>query len=266
MSQTQERFLAFIRQQIDQNNGQDWHRPCAVMVHPASTVGAAVYERIKGHPLPDVSAELGNDYAAGVFLPSEQLAPILTELAGPGGAFVARQLLEESAPVHYWLIVLFPEEIDFAGFTAEGLKVFSASQSYAEVGRGRQTLGEMVNDEGPSRLCLETDDGEQVAVYGRTGIDAALAGNLVATVRSGSLTAEYQGKLATVPCDDEMLTTLLSQAYSGENGPHQIAEAVTALKKLPGAKHTRLLRLLRNRPALQQLWARVREELTGEAA
>jgi hypothetical protein len=97
-------------------------------------------------------------------------------------------------------------------------------------------------------------------------MDAALAGTLVAVVRTGKLTVPDGGRGVTIDVTDDLLADLLVQVYQGDGGPHRVAEAVTALRRLPGGHDRRLLRVLQDRPELRGLRASVRYELTGRSA
>jgi hypothetical protein len=181
-------------------------------------------------------------------LPAPELAELLNECGGPGGGFVAKLLLDP-VPFDGWLIQLHADVMTCAAFF-QGKPALMGAQPYDDEGRG-QTLSQLVNDEGPSHFRYIGQGGAIAEVYGRTGRDVAQALLLVARVEDGNL----QG--------DALAEVLLGYVHGA--GPAQVAEAIRALRKLPGGRAKPLLRLLRNRPDLVGLNLAVRAELDGTA-
>jgi hypothetical protein len=250
---------------IKQGIASGWQRPVVLALSLGSAHAHAVHEALLGKPMPELPADADPDDELGVqlFVRCERVAEVVREHCGPGGTFVARHLMDEVSSVDGWFLALRRDGMCYCGF-AHGGVMCKGYHGYETVGRHEQTLGEELQDDGPSRLNIETDEGNQVMIFGRTGLDAAVAGALVSALLSGNLTGKYQGRMRTVRCTDDMLVDFLSRAYSDDSGPHQIAEAIRALKKLPGEKEKRLVRLLRNRPGLAELNQKVKFELSGE--
>jgi hypothetical protein len=258
-------FHSWIVQQIAEKRASGWERPVILCLHPDLERAQAVHRALTGEPLElPANTPTDNEYFRPVVAPLDAACAALREHCGPGGDFVARQFADPLAPADGWLASLFPDEIAYVCFCG-GEKVFTDQQPYACVGRRKQTLGETLEDDGPSRMGLVTSTGEQVVIFGRSGMDAALAGVLVATVNSRRITVEREGRTVSVPCTEDGLARMLAKVYADGDGPHQVAEAIAALKKLPGNKEAWLLRVLRNRPGLEELNRRVRFEMTGEA-
>jgi hypothetical protein len=256
----------FILSTIAEARRKGWPSPVVLGMSVASAHARAVFEALKGEAMPSPPDGVSPEDDPGVCfcVCGECCRTLLTAHCGPGGAHVARQMAEDLGAIEGWFIALRSDHIALAGF-AHGKKMLGAIQDYDSVRRGDQTLEELVNDEGPTHLTASSDDGDDVVIYGRTGADVALASGLVSIVLDREVSAPHQGKLVTVPVNDDMLADLLRRCYGKDDGPHQVAEAITALKKAPGNKHRWLLKVLWGRPELRDLARLVQTELTGRS-
>jgi hypothetical protein len=97
----------------------------------------------------------GNTRAAGTRATSNPRR----QHAGPGGAFVARVLLDGALPIDSFFVVLRREVIGHAGFL-NGQVVLHGCRSCEGTVRGEQTSREVFLDAGPTRLPL-TEDGRR---------------------------------------------------------------------------------------------------------
>lgn len=216
-------------------------RPVVLQMLAEEGPAAAVLEAIRA-TLPDSK---GPFFA----LPAADVAELLTECCGPGGAFLARLLIDQAAALDGWLLQLDREVLTFTGF-AEGKPALFGSRRYDDERRG-QGLSDLLRDPGPSCVPFVDEAGAVAQVFGRSGLDLCRAAMLAAQVESGRLRGDGLAK--------ELL------GYLKGDGPAQVAEAVRALKKLPGGKEKPLVRMLRNRPELAGLNLAVRAELDGVA-
>jgi predicted DNA-binding transcriptional regulator AlpA len=228
----------------------------------AAGVGEAISRAYFGEVrLPEGDAETGR-LPVAVF-GAATAARVLRECALGAGEVAARTIEQDNPPVDVWVMMCDHDGVTMRGFGPDDALLIHTSLGY-RAGKA-QTVLETLQDEGPSRFGLMTEHGG-VHVYARSGADAAIAAALVGIVLTGQATVPYQGREVTVPVGDDALSDLLFRVYGGADGPHQVAEAVRALRRLPGDRDHRLMRVLRNRPRLAELYRRVREELTGEAA
>jgi hypothetical protein len=253
-----------IDEAIQEGIAKGWNRPVVLLLNPQLKRSRRVYEEVMAEPMPEAAAGELAAKVVPLMVPVEKACALLRQHCGVGGEPVARQLQEEDIPVTGWAVALQANEMTFAGFDL-GVRTVGGRHDYDRVSPRFRTSGEQVNCQGPARLCMRTDDGSCVTIYGRSGSDAAVSGILVGAVASGKFPVEVDGRMVELPATEDLLTDLLLKVFAEGSGPHQVAEALRALRQLPGGQDKRLLRLLRNRPGLSDLYGKVRVELTGEA-
>ncbi len=241
---------------IEQARNDGWDRPVAVSLPADSPHARAVYEAVLGRPYP------ADQEGRILTVQAERLAEVLKRHCGPGGAFVARAINDEALGVDAWLLDVGSEVMHFRGYL-DGKEEASGTMRYDSQVRHAQTFGELLADGGPSRAIYLGECGT-VVVFGRTGQAAVRAAALVSIVEKGTRQVrDDAGLWLDLPLDDDGLTAVLLGIFSEGDGPHQVAEAIRALKRLPGGKEKRILRLLANRSGLAELYRKVRFELDG---
>jgi hypothetical protein len=220
----------------------------------------AAYLHLTGEPLTRGLAPQAQWHLAG--FSNERLQGALRAHCGVGGAAVAALLADRTPPrAGCWWVGLTRAGMTWAAYVGGKLSLYGA-QVYDRVARGAQTLAEVLNDSGPARCNVTLADGTVLTLYGRSGPDIARSMDLIAAIDSKRVAVEHRGRLRAVRLDDEGLSGVLRRRYGGACGPHQVAEAVRALKQ--ANKHRWLLGVLWGRPELRELARRVQEELTGE--
>jgi hypothetical protein len=228
----------------------------------------AAYTALTGKPFPSpTEAPAVEEMSVLEVVSIPDACRVLREECDRAGAAMACHLEDGALRPDLWFVFVMAHAIGFTSFH-DGERQ-SRGELRWDAKRYRQPAGRLLQDQGPSHLNLQTAADQQIQVFGPTGLDAAIAGALVAAVESGRMTFPdpETGRKVDLTMTDDALTELLLGAYGGADGPRQIAEALTALKKSGQDKaHKRLSSLLRNRPGLQELYARVRVELSGEAA
>jgi hypothetical protein len=140
-----------IGEQIARARAKGWACPVIFCLPRQSERARAVYEMLEQKPMPAV--EDGVDPCAWAPSALADIGPARQALqahCGPGGAFVGRQLADPHRPADGWLVLLAPDELAYAGFTAGGERTFRGTRRYGEVGRKAQAPGEVLQDEGPA--------------------------------------------------------------------------------------------------------------------
>jgi hypothetical protein len=130
----------------------------------------------------------------------------------------------------------------------------------------RRARRAFLEDTRPHRVRI-TLDGRLVDIYGRTVKAAIGALNLVCGVCGGTVRYSNgnQGDAPQWP-EEGLILTLENICRRGDpDEAHEIAEAIRALRTIPGDPSQRLLDVLQ-RPELTTLNTAVRYELTGEQA
>lgn len=237
-------------------------KPVFLTLSSLSPQARRLYEASTGREMQSAVGPDGEEYGPMCVESIPVVAAKLRAHAGPGGDAVARHLEDESIQslADFWSVVLLRDSICFGAFR-EGKRTLSGQLGYETPARKAMPPGEVLNDEGPSRVGIELEDGKRMLVYGATGIIAAMAATLAAIVYSGKMTLEHEGQIVRIDIGDDALAKLLGNVYS--DNPQSVAEAITALKQTGTGKENRLLRVLRNRPSLHELNKATRRELTG---
>jgi hypothetical protein len=257
--------VSVIVAEIERCLALGWNRPVVLWLRPGLERSRRVYQELLGEPMPETPAGGEPAGKVAVTVPLEVACAVLVKHCGVGAAPVVRQLEEKNIPVAGWAVGLHADGMAFAGFD-RGVWTVGGRHDYDRVSPRFRTFGEELNSEGPSGLPMRTDDGHRVTIYGRSGGAATVSSILVGAVYSGKLPLEVAGRLVDVPLTEDLLSDFLLKVFASGDGPHQVAEAVRALRQLPGGKEERLLRLLRTRPGLSELHRKVRFELTGDAS
>jgi hypothetical protein len=257
-------ITGWIHKTIENALAEGWHRPIVLILRPAVERDRQMWQDLAGEPPPQVPACIDpTEIAMPLVVQLEPVCDCLRKHCAVGGQLAALQLEDPSSPADGWVLMLGDDSIRGAAFQ-DGVRTVTLKERYVHDDDVPQALVGIMHDPGPSRLGLQTAEGDRVHVYGRTGADAAYAAMLVSIVRSGKWTLPVDGRKVELPMNDEAITQLLLRVFSMDDGPHQIAEAIRALRKLPGHKDEHLLELLRNRPELADLHRKVIFELTGE--
>jgi hypothetical protein len=244
-------------------------RPVLFILGQASRPGQAVYSALTGKQMPPAPAGAGGEE----FGPAEvadlgDAARLLRLHADAAGALAADFLEDPAVAADWWLVLLTAHQLGLAGWSGEA-RVAGVWWPYDQVSRSVQAPSKMAEDEGPCMTTLATSGDRLFDVFGRTGLDVAGAGILVALALAFPGFTEipdpengFQPVRARVT--REWVRGFLGNVYKDQ--PHQVAEAVRALKKTEPAKADWLLRVMRNDPGLLELYRDVRRELTGEQA
>jgi hypothetical protein len=252
-----------IEEAIQEGIARGWTRPVVLLLNPQLERSRRVYEEVMAEPMPEAAA---GEHAAKVvplMVPVEKACALLRQHGSVGGKQVALQLLDQGIPITGWAVALLADVMAFAGYDGSEWSV----TGWQEYDRGRpdfRPAGEELDSAGPVRLCLRTEDGHCFEVCGRSGGEAAVSSLVAGAVASGKMPLEVGGRLVEVPWTEDLLSNFLLEAFAEGNGPHQVAEALRALRQLPGGKDKLLLRLLRSRRDLSELYRKVQVELTGE--
>jgi hypothetical protein len=212
-----------------------------------------------------IPLEEGQEVGRLEVVAAAEAVALLGRHAGAGGAAAAEHVADGALHAEWFLVALRREGIFLTAF-ARGEPLLSAELDYERVGRCHQPLGRLAEDPGPGMAKFSFPSGEYT-VFGRTGHDVLGAATLVSLVSARPGTARLPhpetGEYFPVRVTEEKVRGLLLDAYADR--PHQVAEAITALRKVAPAKAAWLQRLMRNSPGLQGLHRAVKEELTGEA-
>jgi hypothetical protein len=242
-------------------------RPVFFSFSPQSSHARAVYTDLTSRPMPSAPAPRAGGVEYGPFetaAPAEA-ARLLRRHADEGGALAADHIENPAFQADCWFVGLLKDAVVLSGW-GFGERIARGQWPYDRVGRSVQAPSNMAEDDGP---CMTTPaSGDRFYdVYGRTGLDVAGAGILVALVADFPGYIEIPDPLNEFPPVRARVTRELVRGYLAKvykDQPHQVAEAVRALKKGEPAKADWLLELLRIEPGLQDLYRAVRFELTGE--
>jgi hypothetical protein len=241
--------------------------PYVLMFFALTSANArAAYLDLTGEELPPPGADDGDDWGPFEVLSREDAARLLRRHASVAGALAADHVEDETLPAEFYSVFLLRDVLRFGAHGRDRARpLIQFTTGYDRVDRSIQSPSRLMEDPGPSVVRLSRADGSVRMVFGRTGADAAMAANLLSVLAHYPGTIEFpdeDGVPVPVPVTPELIQSLLAHVYANE--PHQVAEAVTAIKKTEPAKAEWLMKLMRNKPELIGLYRAVRSELTGE--
>jgi hypothetical protein len=252
----------FLVEQFALAKDQGIQRPTFLLCATACEQAQAIHRVLTGKPLE--LAEATQEWGPLHAVETAEACRLLREHGGASGACVADHLADELVQAEAWVVLLMAAGLRFVAF-AGGKQLTGGEARWDRVSHSMRPISQVRHDDGPSHVRLRLDGGELAQVFGPTGADAVMASALLAIVQSGKLTVDHPltGKPIEIEVDDTRLEDLLAKVYANGNGPRQIAEAIQALKRLPGDPSRRLVRLLRDRPSLHRLHLLVQQELPG---
>jgi hypothetical protein len=261
-------FIRYLNRELDEARARGVKRPVALLLGHLSAPARAVYRGLGGGEMelpPGLPAD--EEFALLEVVPADQAAALLREHAGPGGAAAADHVEDDVLDPEWLAVALRRDHIAVAAYR-RGRPLSRVTLDYDRASRAQQSAGQLLMDEGPSMAVLCDDAGGGCPVFGKTGFDVLAAGALVAVVAAhpGHTELPYStsGARLRVRVTEKVVGDLLWHAY--RDAPHQVAEAVRALRRSDPANGAWLERLLRNSPGLQTLHRAVCAELTGEKA
>jgi hypothetical protein len=260
-------FEAIREHYLARAKSQGIERPVLFIMSHASRPGQAVYSALAGKEIPPAPAGAGGEE----FGPAEvadlgDAARLLRRHADAAGALAADFLEDPALAADWWLVLLTARQLGLAGWDGDA-RVAGVWWPYDQVSRSVQAPTKMAADDGPCMMTLASGGDQFFEVFGRTGLDVAGAGILVA------LASDFPG-FTDIPdplngdrpvrarVTRELVRGFLANVYRDQ--PHQVAEAVRSLQKGEPAKADWLLRVMRNEPGLLELYRAVRFELAGE--
>lgn len=257
-------YGAYIQGAIVRAMTESWVRPTVLLLLPGCPVAEAITRELAGSLTPVNCEDVVT--AQATCLPVERACELLRAHAGNAGAQVARHLADPAAPAQMWVLALCHDELVATAYFL-GKETWFVRHPYGDTPRPPATPSEVRNDQGPTRIEFCTPEGEVGHVYGRTGADTARAYQLLTAIVTDTITGTFEDEVVAIPIkNDDLLARYVLFHFDTPGGAHQVAECVRALKRLPGDRAKQLLRVLRNRPSLSALYARVKQELTGETA
>ncbi len=239
--------------------------PVLLVLSTDSAHAQAVHTALHGRemdPPPDAwRHELG--VVEGVAI--AQAADLLRRHGDAGGAAVAEHLEDDTVAAESWVVILTQQSICAAARRGDR-NLIEVVLDYDRVSRSCRTPGKIIDDPGPSTMNLKGDDGQVFSVFGRSGVDTAMAAALVSLCVAHPGATEFRhpaadGAAVRVYVTPELVKSFLTDVYSDQ--PHQVAEAVRRLRRTDAPKAAWLMRLMRNSPGLVPLYRNVRYELDG---
>jgi hypothetical protein len=241
-------FIRYLNRELDKARARGIRRPVALLLGHLSAPARAVYRGLGGGEMelpPGLPAD--EEFALMEVVPASQAAALLREHAGVGGA-AAADFAEDDALGPEWLAIALRRDHIAVGAYRRGRLLARARLDYDRVSKAQQTPGRLLEDVGPSMVILGDDSGGGCPVFGKTGFDVLAAGALVAVVAARPGYTELPHPTSGAPLrlrvTEEVVRGMLWHAY--RDAPHQVAEAITALRRSDPANAAWLERLLRN--------------------
>jgi hypothetical protein len=259
-------FLKYCRNQAE---ARGIERPVVFAFSPQSSHARAVYTALtQQQQMPSAPTPRAEDEGFG---PVETAAPaeaarLLLRHADAAGALAANYIEDPVLQADWWFVGLLQDALVLTCWSG-GEQIAGGRWAYDQVSRSMQPPTKMAADDGPCMTTLASGGDRLFEVFGRTGLDVAGAGILVA------LASDFPG-FTDIPdplngdrpvrarVTRELVRGFLANVYRDQ--PHQVAEAVRSLQKGEPAKADWLLRVMRNEPGLLELYRAVRFELAGE--
>jgi len=162
---------AMIREKVARARASGVRLPVVLLLSQDSPHARAAYLDLHGEPMqgPAHLEPGGEEYGRLEVVPSMTAAGLLRRNASKGGSCAAAQIEDEALPVDWWLVCMTAEHLSYTAFTEEE-QVFHGIVSYDNPSReAMKSVGERLQEEGPSMMNLGTAGGETVQVFGRDG-------------------------------------------------------------------------------------------------
>jgi hypothetical protein len=237
-------------------------RPIVALLWANNDVGSAISREVFGEELMPTGKSVDDAALPVVVLAASEAASLLRTHAWAAGEFGGRALEQNCPPSDVYLVMCEHEGLVLRGFGPDDELLVHYHLGYHA--QRTQTAQERYDDPGPSHVRLLLEDGSTLLGFGPDGETAFWAAILASGIVDGKLEVGDGSRKATIDLrSDDQLVEVLNGAFG--NAPRIVAEALTALKKAGKERaHKRLSSLLRNRPGLYALCAKVKLELTGE--
>jgi hypothetical protein len=254
-------FKSLVRRRLRSARAENIGRPVIACLWTNSPHAQAIHSERHGRPIePLPDDQSWPAYALDTWTVAEA-ASLLRRKAGIGGAVLAN--LIEDLPQHErsWLLLDVQEpSLRIAAFG--GCKLFENYVLYDEI---FDTVCVRCHKaaKGKGAVRFHLDDGQKVVVCGKTTKAMMATLRLVTVADSQCLPSISRGAMARLPLTEGDLALILSRLYS--NQPHVVAEAILALRKVPGGRDAWLTRVLEHTHALKDLADAVRIEINGES-
>jgi hypothetical protein len=187
----------------------------------------------------------------------------LREHCGIGGVAVSNLLETPSDDPAWWLLFFNDTDINLNGCDDQGRLMLHARAYCKRLPFDLCTPCRRTKH-GKHLLRMPLGNGTSAVVCGRTTKETVNAGVLarLAATRCLPSAPPIRPKTVDLPLRDDDLILIIQTIYG--DAPQVIAEAVMALRKLPGRHDGGLLALLNNRRDLQPLARAVQSVLTGD--
>jgi hypothetical protein len=180
-----------------------------------------------------------------------------------GGAGVANLMEALGQDVRWWLLEFRPGWLVARAHAGRGRRLFEVAVPYGRIldvvcRRCRELV------EGRGLVHCHLPQGQRTVVCGRTTGEALEAINLLWVAATRTLPALANGAAPPLVLRNEDLALLLLQRYGDQ--AQVIAEAIRALRKVPGKLDAWIVQVLEGSPVLKELATAVRRELHGDRA
>jgi hypothetical protein len=234
-----------------------------------SPQACAIFAAIRGRPLNGEGGTIPDhmlhdkpidELGINEVLPLREASRLLRLYAGAGGQEAADFIEDDTLRQEFWLVDMVKDSIQVMAFRGSRLLCFGTT-----IYDGQPPLAVPASyyaAEGDCSVSMDFHDGQSVVIRGRSGRDVIRTVYLVGLIANGQLEGEDQRNQNLVRLTDDQLAALLAQRYA--DAPWVVAEAIRALRELSGRKKRTLMRVLRSRKGLLNLYKAVQQELTKE--
>jgi hypothetical protein len=253
-------FKTLLRQQIRRARARGLRPPVIACLWRDSGHARAAYRDRHGRSFPRRKELAEGSYLVETWTAAEA-ARLLRLHAGIGGVAVAGLLDEATPEIRWWLVTFQPPSLIVKAFA--GRELFDVIVPYDEI---LDTVCPccLAEIEGGGAFRCRIDGDDRTVVCGATREDVVETIKLVRVACTGRLPALCEQGAAFVPLAEEGLAHLLLTLYGTR--PRVVAEAVMALRKVPGGRDAWLCGVLDGTPSLRELAEAVRREIGGDEA
>jgi hypothetical protein len=259
---------SLVREQLARAKSKGMHHPVVACLWHDSPHAKAIYQERHGHLIGGDQQDETDDGTVLETWDAQEAPCLLRRHAGIGGAAVANLVEALAEAVSWW----------YMDFQRPSLTVKGFEEPFPVSGWGRALFDNTVfYDKLPNTVCrrcrkkmkdggavhCHLHDGHTTVVCGASLKEMTASIELVSVAETGCLPSLCLGmRTGRLKLQDEDLALILHRLY--EDQPRVVAEAIRALRKLPGERDAWLVKVLNGSPSLDKLAADVRRELEGE--